>query len=649
MIEREVVVRHKEGLHARPATQFVKLARTFTANIDVVLRDKTASAKSSVKLMLLGVKELDVVVLRVVGDDEILAADALTGFLLDGEAAPKPDEHSAIPAAVEKVAPAAKPIDPNAPLRGVPASEGCAIGQVYVFDSGPLLPPRRLIAQGEVEAERQRLLLSGERVHAELVRRAAAAERPEEAEVLAALIEIGKDEELWRRKEDRVRSGVDATTASLDVGAELGAEFEAANDPYLQARGDDIRAFTRRVAFALEGRKEADLGEAPFGAVVVAEDISAFDLIGAPLERLSGIVCRTGAATSHVAIIARAAGLPAVLGVDERDGRLAAARRVAFDGSTGEVHPDPGPALESHFVRRIAEERDQRAALEVFKTVEPRTRNGRLVTVAANIGSVQDIEPALHAGAMGVGLFRTELLFMGRKRMPSEDQQTAAYGEAVAAFAPHPVIIRTLDVGGDKSIPGLTVPKEENPFLGWRGIRLTLDRPDIFKPQLRALLRAATRGDLKVMLPMVADVQEIVRTKALIAECRSELDREGVECGEFDLGVMVETPAAALNAAELARESAFFSIGTNDLTQYVMAADRMNPNVAALNRPDHPAVLKAIEMVCAAARDAGIWVGVCGEAAARPDLIPIFVEMGVSELSMSAASIARAKKCVTEL
>lgn len=649
MIEREVVVRHKDGLHARPATQFVKLARSFSATIDVVLHGKAASAKSPVKLMLLGVKELDVVVLRVAGEDEILAAAALAQFLLDGEAARKPDEHTEIPAAAASFAPAAKPVDPDAPLRGVPASEGCAIGEVYVFDSGPLQPPRRTIPEGEIDAESRRLLLAGERVHAELARRAAAAGRPEEVEVLAALVEIGKDEELWRLKEARVRSGVDATTASLDVGAELGAEFEAASDPYLRARGDDIRAFTRKVAFALEGRKEADLGAAPVGAVVVADDISAFDLIGAPLERISGIVCRTGAATSHVAIVARAAGLPAVLGAGEHHGRLAAARRVALDGSTGDLHPDPGPAVEADFAKRIAAERGQRAALEIYRTVEPRTRSGRLVTIAANIGSVQDIEAALNAGAMGVGLFRTELLFMGRKRMPSEDEQAAAYGETVAAFAPHAVIIRTLDVGGDKSIPGLMVPKEENPFLGWRGIRLTLDRPDIFKPQLRALLRASTRGALKVMLPMVADVQEIVRTKALIAECGAELRQEGVEYGEFELGVMVETPAAAFNAAELARESAFFSIGTNDLTQYVMAADRMNPNVAALNRPDHPAVLKAIAMVCTAARDAGIWVGVCGEAAARPDLIPVFVEMGVSELSMSSASIARAKKCVTEL
>jgi len=329
--------------------------------------------------------------------------------------------------------------------------------------------------------------------------------------------------------------------------------------------------------------------------------------------------------------------------------RLRATRTAALDGRTGDVVLDPDPRQEQAFRDRINNDVQEKAGLQVYVKTEPRTRSGRLIEVAANIGSLKEIDAALAAGAMGVGLFRTELLFMEHKRPPTEDEQTAVYAAVARAFAPHPVIVRTLDIGGDKPAPGLTFPHEDNPFLGWRGVRYCLDRPDVFKPQLRALLRAAAHGNLKVMVPMISEVEEVVRVKQLLADCRAELTAEGGSHDPVALGVMIETPAAALLAPELAKVAAFFSIGTNDLTQYVMAADRLNPHVAHLNRADHPAVLRAVEMICQAAGKAGLWVGICGEAAARPDLIPVFAGMGVSELSMSPASILRAKKCVTEV
>jgi phosphocarrier protein FPr len=298
---------------------------------------------------------------------------------------------------------------------------------------------------------------------------------------------------------------------------------------------------------------------------------------------------------------------------------------------------------------RMAREKSDRDALDVYRALKPRTKSGRAIEVAANLGSLKEIEPALHAGAMGVGLFRTELLFMERKTLPSEDEQTEIYAKLAQAFAPYPVVVRTLDIGGDKPVAGIEFPHEDNPFLGWRGVRMCLDRPDVFKPQLKALLRAATSGDIKIMIPMITNADEILRVKALMAECRAELDAAGVTTGHPDLGIMMETPAAALLAPDLAKHAAFFSIGTNDLTQYVMAADRLNPRVADLNRADHPAVLRAIELICDAARAQGIWVGLCGEAAARPDLIPTFIRMGITELSMSPASIPRAKKTVVEM
>jgi phosphotransferase system enzyme I (PtsI) len=322
---------------------------------------------------------------------------------------------------------------------------------------------------------------------------------------------------------------------------------------------------------------------------------------------------------------------------------------VALDGKTGDAWLDPAADIELRVRAKMTEEARERDALEAFRVLQPVTRTGQAIEVAANLGSLKEIEPALNAGAMGVGLFRTELLFMERKTLPSEDEQASIYAELAGAFAPRPVIVRTLDIGGDKPVAGVEFPHEENPFLGWRGVRMCLDRPDVFKPQLKALLRAATKGNIKIMVPMITNADEVLRVKALLAECRSELAAAGVAHGDPDLGIMMETPAAALLAADLAKHADFFSIGTNDLTQYIMAADRLNPRVADLNRADHPAVLAAVRLICEAAIAQGIWVGICGEAAARPDLIPIFLQMGVTELSMSPASIPRAKKVITEV
>ena len=268
--------------------------------------------------------------------------------------------------------------------------------------------------------------------------------------------------------------------------------------------------------------------------------------------------------------------------------------------------------------------------------------------MAANLGALSEIEPAQAAGAVGVGLFRTEFLFMERPTLPTEDEQTAVYSQLLERFRPQPVVIRTLDVGGDKPLRAIAFPKEENPFLGWRGVRVCLDRPDVFAPQLRALLRAAPHGRLQVMIPMVSDIEELRAVKARIAACRAELESAGIAHGWFELGMMVETPAAVFAAKAFAREVEFFSIGTNDLTQYVMAADRTNPRVAALNRADHPAVVEAIRLVCEAAAAAGIPVAVCGEAAGRPEMTAALIRLGVSELSMSASSILRVKRAVTE-
>jgi phosphoenolpyruvate-protein phosphotransferase len=342
-------------------------------------------------------------------------------------------------------------------------------------------------------------------------------------------------------------------------------------------------------------------------------------------------------------------GIPAVVGVGAAVEAMLEAQTAAVDGGEGYAIGDPDPATVAAFEARAEEMAAESAALDEYRHVEARTRDGRRIEVAANLGSASEAQDALEWGAEGVGLFRTEFLFMERPELPSEEEQYEAYGAVARAFGEKPVIIRTLDVGGDKDLPGVDQPPEENPFLGWRGIRMSLDTPSLFKPQLRAMLRAGAVGNLRIMFPMVADVEELRAAKAMLEECREELEAEGAEVGPVEVGVMVETPAAAICARDLAPEVSFFSIGTNDLVQYTLAADRGNKRLRRLQSADHPAVLELIRMTCEEAEEAGIWVGVCGEAAGDPDLIPRLLDLGVTELSMSAPSIPRAKKLISEL
>jgi len=649
-IERAVCVRVRDGLHARPATQFVKLAKSFQSDIEIVRDGQGVNAKSSVKLMLLGIKENDELVLRATGEDAATAMDALSRFMETPDAGL--DIGTPDPNASAGPSPEAAPPQPPLPEepRGIPASEGAALGPVHHFFHDPLKAERRQVPPDQIEAEilryeeavaRTALVLAEERKRPDL--------KPEDLQIIDALIDVAHDAELVGQIKGRIGSGEDAVYATLGAGEELAGTFEAMSDPYIRARAEDIRGITRNVALTLLGRREATLADVQDGAIVVAEEISAWDFAKAPIGRIAGLLCTKGSSTSHIAIMARTHGLPAVLGYQGSVEALRRAKTVAIDGHTGEVVLDPSDDVAAAFRARIGKEAEARAQLARYSHMEPRTRDGALIEVAANLGSLSEIDAALKAGAMGVGLFRTELLFMERKVLPTEDEQAAIYTELARAFAPHPVIVRTLDIGGDKPVAGIEFPEESNPFLGWRGIRMCLDRLDIFRPQLKALLRAATVGNVRIMVPMISDVSELKAVKALLEESRTELRSQGVPFGDVELGIMMETPAAALGADELAAEADFFSIGTNDLTQYIMAADRLNPRLIHLNRADHPAVMKAVDLICQAAKRGGIWVGICGEAAAREDLIPEFIRMGVTELSMSPASIPRAKKRIIEL
>ncbi|MDP9426046.1 MAG: phosphoenolpyruvate--protein phosphotransferase [Actinomycetota bacterium] len=541
---------------------------------------------------------------------------------------------------------------PGKRLEGVAASEGVAVGPAFVHAPEDLEPERTSIAEGEVEAEFGRFRGAVETVIGQIsrTRDELMESGSEEAEILDAHVELANDPELHSEVEERVRGLQSPEAAVLAVGEEFAALFAAMEDEYVAARSDDVRDVTGQIAAQLMGLQASGLAGLSVPSVVLARNLAPSETARMPRDMVLGLVTAEGSKTSHVSIMARSMGIPAVVGLGGAGLEEAlGAGVVAVHGDQGYIVTDPDAGEVAFFEGEQDEAVARRTALAEYRHVEARTRGGRRIEVAENLGSPKEAADALSWGAEGVGLFRTEFLFMQRDELPTEEEQYGVYREVTEAFGEKPVIIRTIDVGGDKDLPGASGHEEENPFLGWRGIRMSLDVPDLFRPQLRAILRAAAHGNLKVMFPMVSDVEELVAARRLLAECHKELESEGARTGPVEAGVMVETPAAALCAEELAREADFFSIGTNDLTQYTLAVDRGNEKLEKLYRADHPAVLRLIEMTCRAGDKAGIQTGVCGEAAGDPALVPKLVALGVTEMSMSPPAIPRAKKVVSEL
>ena len=537
-------------------------------------------------------------------------------------------------------------------LDGVAASEGVAVGPAFVHVPAEVEPERESIAKDEVETELERFRAAVETVARELeqtAQRLREGGSEKEAGIFDAHVEMAEDPEFHSEVEERVRALESPEAAVLAVGEEYAGVFAAMEDEYMAARADDVRDVATQIATELMGGERVGLENLAEPSVILALNLAPSDTARIPKGMALGFVISEGSRTSHVSIMARSFGIPAVVGIGGPLEDALGAEVVALDGTEGYAIADPDEPTISAFEEKQEQLAEEAAELEEYIHVEASTRDGRRIEVAANIGSAGEAEGALEWGAEGVGLFRTEFLFMQRPELPTEDEQYEAYREVAEAFGERPVIIRTLDVGGDKDLPGVDQPEEENPFLGWRGIRMCLDVPELFKPQLRAILRAAAHGNLRIMFPMVVDNVELRAAKEILDECRKELEGEGEEIGEVEVGIMVETPAAAIRAKDIAPEVAFFSIGTNDLVQYTLAADRGNERLTRLQSADHPAVPDLIEKTCEAARDAGIWVGMCGEAAGEPEMIPKLVELGVTELSMSAPSIPRAKKIVSEL
>jgi phosphoenolpyruvate-protein phosphotransferase (PTS system enzyme I) len=537
-------------------------------------------------------------------------------------------------------------------LNGVAASEGVAVGPAFVHVPRELKPERESISKDAVEEELGRFNSAVEAVTrklSETAERLRQGGSESEARIFEAHVEMAEDPEVHSEVEERVRNLESPEAAVISVGEEFAGMFAAMEDEYMAARADDVRDVASQIAAELMGGGATGLETLAEPSVILAVNLAPSDTARIPKGMGLGFLISEGSRTSHVSIMARSMGIPAVVGVGAALEKALKAEVVALDGVEGYAVADPDPDTVAAFEKKGRDIAAEEALLEEYKHVEARTSDGRRIEVSANIGSAKETEDALSWGAEGVGLFRTEFLFMERPELPTEEEQYEAYGAVAQAFGEKPVIIRTLDVGGDKDLPGVDQAQEENPFLGWRGIRMSLDVPELFKPQLRALLRAAVHGNLKIMFPMIVDNVELRGAKKILEECRQELKSEGKEVGELEVGIMVETPAAAIRAADIAPEVSFFSIGTNDLVQYTLAADRGNERLTRLQSADHPAVLDLIGKTCEAAREAGIWVGVCGEAAGDPAMASRLVELGVTELSMSAPSIPRAKKVISEV
>ena len=443
-----------------------------------------------------------------------------------------------------------------------------------------------------------------------------------------------------------IGEGASAASAALDTGEEFAQVFAAMDDAYMNARSADVRDMSRRIYDILCGNKGFQLPEGRF--ILVAEDLAPSETIQLPKDRILAFVTRQGSSSSHTAILARTLGIPSLVQADVALEDAEKAASMAVDGGEGVWYLDPDGQVLAELQEKMHREAGEKAALDAYRDRDCVTKTGRKMLVCANIGSAEDAEMAKKLGAEGVGLMRSEFLYLGCTSLPDEEYLFNAYRQVAQIMGDKPVVIRTLDIGADKQVDYLNLEKEENPALGLRGLRLCLHNEDLFRTQLRAIYRASVYGNLNMMFPMVASSWELEKTKALCAAVRQELEAEGTPVKEIPIGVMIETPAAAVIADELAKEADFFSVGTNDLTQYTLAVDRQNAKLGDFYDPYHPALLRLLKYIAKSANDAGIWAGICGELGADPKMTDQFLSMGFRELSVAPGRLLETKKRVCE-
>ncbi|AKN32926.1 phosphoenolpyruvate-protein phosphotransferase [Clostridium carboxidivorans P7] len=535
--------------------------------------------------------------------------------------------------------------------KGIAASKGYAIGKVLIKEANEVKIEERKIEDVKSEKERFKKALDASREQLTRIKEKAEKEMgADKAAVFESHMMLLDDPEFAGAVDMAIENDkVNAEKALDNVSTMYAGIFEAMEDEYMRERGADVKDVSKRILTNLAGKISADSEEMAANTIVVAHDLTPSDTAQLDKSKVIAFLTNIGGRTSHSAIMARTLEIPAVVGLNDITTSVKNGDTVVVDGNEGIViiNPDENTVKEYEAKKEAYEkEKEELKKLISVKTV---TKAGKRVEVAGNIGKPQDVHQVLENGGDAIGLFRTEFLYMDRDDMPTEEEQFESYKYAVEKMEGKSVVIRTLDIGGDKKLPYLPLPEEMNPFLGYRAIRLCLDRKDIFKVQLRALLRASAFGNLKIMFPMISSLEEFLQAKETLSECMEELKKEGKAFNaELETGIMVEIPAAAVCADELAKHVDFFSIGTNDLIQYTLAADRMNEKISYLYNPMHPAVLKLIKMTIEAAHKEGKWCGMCGEMAGDEKAIPTLVEYGLDEFSMSASSILKAKQLIME-
>lgn len=533
---------------------------------------------------------------------------------------------------------------------GIGASAGIGIGTVVIVKEPSLAYDNKVITDAAAEVARVQAAIDTCVAKTQAMAEDMKARVGEkEAEILEGHILLLMDPELTGQIEAKINDeGKCAEAAVEEVCDFFAAMFASLDDEMFQQRATDVCDIKTRLLKILLNVEDVDLANVPEGTILVAVDLTPSMTAGINPANVAGILTEIGGKTSHSAILARALEIPAVLSIEGIVSKLENGQNVVLDGETGKVFVNPEADVLKEYEEKRAAYLEAKAALSKFIGKPTETADGIKHQLCANIGKPEDALKVLECDGEGIGLFRTEFLFMDRPQVPTEEEQFEAYKEVAEKLAGKPVIIRTLDIGGDKEIPYLGLAKEENPFLGFRAVRLCLKREDLYRPQLRALLRASAYGEIMIMVPMICCVDEFRAVKAMIAEIMADLDAEGIAYNkDIKVGIMVETPAASLMADVFAKEVDFFSIGTNDLTGYTMAADRGNPDVAYLYSTYNPAVLRSIERIIRAGNEAGILVGMCGEAAADPLLTPLLLSFGLEEFSVSATSILKTRKGIS--
>lgn len=470
-------------------------------------------------------------------------------------------------------------------------------------------------------------------------------EMVEQAAIMEAHRMMVQDPMMAQKIEEKLDDTPSAPQAVLKAAEEQAQMFEAMEDEYFAARAVDLRDVGKRVAKFILGVKEPEIGDDK--VILCGREIEPSVIAGMPTENIAGVLLGSGSTTAHAVIIAKARAIPTIVGLNKEDriDKIADGDYVIIDGERGEITINPSEEEKASYNEKIRKQQEMALHYAALKNLPAVTTDGVKVDLMANIGTHMDVDNALNYGAEGVGLFRSEFVFMGRQNIPNEEDQFKAYKEAVEKCQGNLCVIRTMDIGGDKPLPYLNIAPEENPFLGYRAVRISLQRRDLFMPQLKAILRAGKFGKVGIMVPMVINVAEILKVKELIEEAKLELTHEGKAYGtDVQVGIMVETPAAAVMTPVLAKYVDFFSIGTNDLVQYTLACDRGNANISYLYNHFNPAVLQLIQRTITSARENGIWAGMCGEMASDPNAAVLLMAMGINELSMSAPSIPRVKE-----